>query len=72
MFNQLAKSLEPNPIEELLNNNLFIFKDFITKSKNQNLQIILTQINRDRKNKAYFRTFTYGTDKQYYLIHQKA
>ncbi len=67
MFNQLAKSLEPNPIEELLNNNLFIFKDFITKSKNQNLQIILTQINRDRKNKAHFRTFTYSADNQNYF-----
>lgn len=62
MFNELAKSLEPNPIHQILDDNEQLFEF----AKNNNVQIILTQINRDKKNRACFRVFKYQVDNEYY------
>ncbi|WP_200585330.1 serine hydrolase [Pedobacter segetis] len=67
MYDQLAKSLEPNPIEQIFERNPKIFEAFLKPNNKNELQIILTQINRDRKNKAYFRTFDYQLDDKNYF-----
>jgi hypothetical protein len=56
-----------NPLEEILDKKMTSFKFLLENPEKYRLQIIYTQINRDRHNKANFKTYTYRVnDKEYF------
>lgn len=62
MFNELAKSLEPNPIHQILNDD----EELLKFANNYDVQIILSQITRDKKNRACLKTYKYQVDDEYF------
>lgn len=56
-----------NPIEEILNSNVDLFKSVLEAPNHKEVQIIYTQINRDKNQKAHFKTYNYNVDPQHYF-----
>ena len=56
-----------NPIEEILNNNPDLFKSVLEDPNHKEVQIIYTQINRDKHQKPHFITYSYQLDAQHYF-----
>ena len=66
MFQQLY-SQEKNPIDDILNQNPSLFKNILAHPENNEVQIIYTQIDRDKKNKPHFKTYSYHLDDHHYF-----
>nr|MBC7613206.1 serine hydrolase [Pseudopedobacter sp.] len=56
-----------NPIEEILNNNPDLFKSVLEDPNHKEVQIIYTQINRDKHQKPHFKTYSYQLDAKHYF-----
>jgi hypothetical protein len=63
----LASAQSKNPIENILYNNPSLFKSVLDHPQKNEIQIIYTQINRDAKQKATFKTFSFNLDDQRYF-----
>ena len=62
----LAKS-QNNPIEKILKDHPEFFKEVLADDQQKEIQIIYSQINRDKNNIASFKTFSYHVDKKHYF-----
>jgi len=62
-----AAMAQDNPLEKILIQNPSLFQKLIEKPEKYRLQIIYTQINRDKHNKATFQTFEYRSKKNEYF-----
>jgi beta-lactamase class A len=56
-----------NPIQEILNNNPDLFKSVLEDSSHKEVQIIYTQIDRDKHQKPHFTTYSYQLDAKHYF-----
>lgn len=63
----LNTSAQTNPIKEILAQNPDLFKTVLEAPNQKEVQIIYTQINRDKNNKAHFKTFCYGLNDEHYF-----
>jgi hypothetical protein len=66
MLPMLAKS-QNNPIENILKDNPDLFKKVLAHPTQKEIQIIYTQINRDKNNIAHFKTYAYQANKHHYF-----
>lgn len=60
-------SAQHHPIKEILNQNPALFKTVLEAPNQKEVQIIYTQINRDKNNKAHFKTFSYNLNEEHYF-----
>jgi hypothetical protein len=66
IFPMQAKS-QDNPIEKIFKNHPELFKEVLVDDNQKEIQIIYSQINRDKNNIANFKTFSYHVDKKHYF-----
>lgn len=69
IFMQLTTRVmaQNNPLKEILHNKLSNFNFLFEKPEKYRLQIIYTQIDRDKHNKAKFKTYEYRVNEQEYF-----
>lgn len=63
----LAVAQIKNPIENILNNNPLLFKSILDHPQKNEIQIIYTQINRNAKQKASFKTYSFNLNDERYF-----
>ena len=56
-----------NPIQEILNNNPDLFKSVLDDPNHKEIQIIYTQIDRDKHQKPHFKTYSYQLNAKHYF-----
>lgn len=66
LFPMLAKS-QNNPIKKILKDHPEFFKEVLAHDQQKEIQIIYSQINRDKNNIAKFKSFSFNTDKIHYF-----
>ena len=67
MMTQTTKAQKVNPLEEILNHHPALFKNILNHPQKNEVQIIYTQINRDKNNQASFKTYNYNLDNHHYF-----
>jgi Beta-lactamase enzyme family len=65
--NNAAKKAKPNFLEELMLNSGVEFREILKNKEKNNLQIIYTQIDRDKTGNPNFTNFTYNINKEKYF-----
>ncbi|HET8828490.1 MAG TPA: serine hydrolase, partial [Pelobium sp.] len=66
-FSETGYSQQNNPLKNILNQNSDLFGTILSKPQKNEIQILYTQINRDKKNNAHFKTYSYNLDNQHYF-----
>ena len=66
LFPMLAKS-QNNPIKKILKDHPEFFKEVLADDQQKEIQIIYSQINRDKNNIAKFKSFSFNADKIHYF-----
>ena len=66
LFPMLAKS-QNNPIKKILKDHPEFFKEVLADNQQKEIQIIYSQINRDKNNIAKFKSFSFNADKIHYF-----
>ena len=66
LFPMLAKS-QNNPIKKILKDHPEFFKEVLADDQQKEIQIIYSQIDRDKNNIAMFKSFSFNTDKTHYF-----
>jgi hypothetical protein len=56
-----------NPLTDVLNSNPQLFSEVLNHHQKKEIQILYTQINRDKNNKASFKTYSYNLNNQHYF-----
>lgn len=63
----LSFAQSKNPLKNILKQNPTLFTDVLNHPKKNEIQILYTQINRDKNNKAHFKTYSYNLNNHYYF-----
>ena len=60
-------SQSKNPLENILQQNPDLFATLLNHPQRNEIQILYTQVNRDKHNKAHFKTFGFNVDNHHYF-----
>lgn len=67
LMTQFSFSQSKNPIENIFNQHPDLFGAILNHPQKKEIQILYTQINRDKNNKPHFKTFSYNLDNKHYF-----
>lgn len=67
MMIQITKGQKENPLKEILNQNPVLFQNILNHPQKNEIQIIYSQIDRDKNNQATFKTYSYNLNNRRYF-----